>query len=516
MKIWAWSILWMAFWGCGAQQENLLFEPVAEDELTPIPVMEAKTLEGGPLNQQAVALLAQGLDEVQKGALDSAAAHFRESLEMESRLSESHYNLGLLEEQAGHWEAARKSYEAALSVRPDFGPAVMANASLIMRQEGFEAARRFAESCLAQDPEDLDLRNARNAVLLYESGHAAEVVGDSKQILRKDERNLGAHLNLSAAFYEQGKFEMSRQAAEDVLALDSENPEALGRKGLAELELGKESTALAMFEQAVAFPLGAQPEILNELGLLYHKLGDDTDAEVRFREALARWPTLFEAWVNLGNCLKAQGKYKESEEAFLHAKSLGSALGAEADYNLAVLYLDAQLPHLSDVERLKLAIEGFNHYLSETQNAPPQVEKYLAGAQKKLVAAEKKAEQLKNQPKKPENLVPAERSEEQGETENSDSVSQPLTENPEGKTLSEGESAEGPLKPEAGNPGKNSNEAPEMDELNFDDLIPISAGAQDEEKPSDAPSGVDAVPAEGEHFDPFEDVDLLSVPEETP
>ncbi len=354
------------------------------------------------IERRAASLLEEGRQRAASGDIEGARGKFRDAAGEDPKFAEAWYNIGVLEEWQGRGDGARQAYEQALTARADFGPAVAAIASLLIRAGDAPGALRFAEGQLAKAPESNALRNAVNTVRLA-MGRADDVVTDSKQVLRRDEKNVDAMRNLAGAYAHQGKFELAVAILTNALALEPEDPSLLGRMALAHLKLGERPKARAALEKAIALPGGATAEIYNNLGLVYHEAGDFAGAEDLFRKALARWPGMLPARINLGNALKGQQKYAEAD-AVLRDALQQSPRSADALYNLGILYLDGQIPGMEAVARLERALAYFEQYrqVASSRPAGDPVEQYVAEAQKRIDVETKKAAQARQAPKGPE------------------------------------------------------------------------------------------------------------------
>ncbi|MCA9538070.1 MAG: tetratricopeptide repeat protein, partial [Myxococcales bacterium] len=313
---------------------------------------------------------------------------------------EAHYNLGVLAEWQGRVDAARGHYEDALRARPAFGPAVLAIGHLLMRRDDVEAALRLARDQLARAPKSADLRNAYNRLRLTAGRDAAQVEADSKDILRVDEKNVDAMINLAAASHANGKYELAIAILENAKALDPDDPEIHARQAMAHAALGEQLKARFVLEEATALPGGATAEIYNNLGLIYHEAGDYIGAELQFRKALARWPDMLGARINLGNALKGQQRYADAD-AVLRAALADHPRSPEVAYNLGILYLDGALPDLDPITRLERALAFFESYkqTSGARERDDPVDAYIGEARKRIEVERKKAEMGRRAPK---------------------------------------------------------------------------------------------------------------------
>jgi tetratricopeptide (TPR) repeat protein len=119
-----------------------------------------------------------------------------------------------------------------------------------------------------------------------------------------------------------------------------------------------------------------------------------------FRTALQRWPGILAARVNLGNALKGEQKYAEAD-AVLRDALEQAPKSADVLYNLAILYLDGQIPGMEPIARLERALAYFEQYRQVVPKAGANdpVDQYVAEAQKRIDVEKKKAAQARQAPK---------------------------------------------------------------------------------------------------------------------
>ncbi len=374
-------------------EENATPE-VAEGELAP---------EAPPLTPQQVEArnqLAGGRRAASRGDFPSAMAAFRAAAAAEPTLPQPAYNLGLLAERQGDAATARQQYEAALAIDPEFEPAVTALGLARLRSGSKEEALSLAQSALAARPKSLSLRNAVNRIHLNFPGRAEQVIQDTKAILREDEKNVTAMINLATAYHQQGKHELAIAILQNAKALDPSNPEIITRAALAHAALGESIKARLALEEAANLPGGGSAETHNNLGLIYHAAGDYEGAAAQFEKALARWPGMLAAQVNLGNALRGQQRYTDSVKAFLKALKLQPD-SPDAYFNLGILYLDGEIPEVEPQKRFEKAVTYFERYkqLRKMPRADDPVDQYIAEARKRIEVEQKRSEQLRNKPK---------------------------------------------------------------------------------------------------------------------
>ncbi|MCA9526036.1 MAG: tetratricopeptide repeat protein [Myxococcales bacterium] len=403
--------------GCGPTAPRPDAPPVeAPISAAPAPEAEAPASEGDgeapaaeepppltPAQIEGRAKLLEARQAASRGELPRAIELYGEALSADEALAEAPYNQGVIAERQGDDAEARRRYEQALDVNPEFEPAVTAIANLLLRTGKASDAAAYTRQALARKPASLALRNAANRVRLFTPGQTDAVIQDTKVILREDEKNVAAMINLAAAYHQQGKYELSVAILENAKALDPRNPEIMTRAALAHEALGESIKARLALEEAVGLPGGGSAEAHNNLGLIYHAAGDYEGAGDHFQKALERAPEMLAAQINLGNALRGQQRYTDAVKAFLRALKMQPD-SPEAYFNLGILYLDGDIPEIEPKRRLEKAVTYFERYkqLRGQARADDPVEQYIAEAKKRIEVEEKRAAQARRTPKAPD------------------------------------------------------------------------------------------------------------------
>lgn len=348
------------------------------------------------------AIIADGERAAAAGDLSTAEARFRQAAALDAKLPQAPYDLGVLAEWQGRYDDAARRYEDALRADPEFGPAVVALGRLRLRSGDASGALEIARRQLARAPKSAPLQNALNRLRIDAGREVEQVEAGSKAVLRDDEKNVEAMINLAWAYHAQGRHELAVAILDNARAIDEGDPEILHRKALAHQALGEDIKARMALEKATLLPGGASAEVYNNLGLIYHAAGDFAGAEAQFRKALARWPDMLAARVNLGNALKGQQRFAEADAA-LQAALDQAPRDPAVLYNLGILYLDGQLPDIPALARLERSLAFFERY-KQTAGAlddDDPVDSYIEEARKRIEVEQKRAAQQRTAPKAP-------------------------------------------------------------------------------------------------------------------
>ena len=408
-------VLFVLLNACGGAQK-----PKLEENQSPAEPGKAKGQPGviepvvKRLSTEALrALLNEAREAVSNGDLSTAEEKFKEVIlqsvepsdDQTALLAEARFNLAVLAEWQGDYERAKRDYEAALLRKPELGDAIVAVSRIMIRQGDEAGALRYASGRWGSKKESIALINALNQVRLATGRELVKVERSSKGVLRKDERNVPAMLNLAVVYASAQKHELAVAILENAKAIDATDPEIYWRLGKSHAALGKMIAARTEPESASKLPQGASAEVYNDLGLIYHRAGDFAGAELQFRRALARWPDMVPARINLGNSLKGQQRYGEALTVFSEARSIPGARSLVA-YNLGILLFDGQFPKLKAIDRFKQSVELLNEYKASTkdQKMLKTVESYLKEIAKRIKVEEQREAQMRRSQKAPEEV----------------------------------------------------------------------------------------------------------------
>lgn len=305
------------------------------------------------------------------------------------------YNLGIVRERQGLYDQAAKAYFAAIQNNADFSPALENLTRLYLRQGQSADAERIARRFIDERPDNLGHRTVLLLVNL-ERGRYEDVISTATQILRKDERHVGAMYAMAEANFELGRFELAKSIIESAVELQPDRAELFFTAGL--IDVAQENTpgALANFRKAVE--LRAQyPEARNNLGVLYQEARDFNAAEEEFKSAIRDYPDYKEAYVNLGSAYKGNTKYKDAELAFKKAIQIDPNF-APAHFNLGILYMDGAVPGMDTITRHQKAIESLNAYKAAARGqlgSDDPVDRYIEKAKRTIEVERQKQEMMR-------------------------------------------------------------------------------------------------------------------------
>ncbi len=352
-------------------------------------------VESGDVSAAVAGDINQAVLAAEKGDLEGAANDLIDLVEQPDGGFLAAYNLGVIRERQGRYEASAKRYFQALKRNPDFSPALLNLIRLYLRNNRANDGQRLAEQFIAKRPDNLGHRVAKLEVSLAKGAYE-DVISESKQVLRKDERQVDAMFALAQANFQLGRYELARAVIVRAVELKPNRPDLYNLYGLIEMNLDNDQSAIANFKKAIELQ-PQYPEARNNLGVLYQKARDYNGAAEEIKEAIRAYPDFEEAFVNLGNAYKGMGRYKDAELAFKRAIELDDAF-ANAHFNLGILYLDSEVPGMDTIGRLQKAIDSFQTYKSKAKKLAKNdpVEKYI-GEARKGIEVEKQRQEMERE-----------------------------------------------------------------------------------------------------------------------
>lgn len=264
---------------------------------------------------------------------------------------DAHYFLGLSLHQTGELESALSQFRIILDRNPDFIPARLMTAMILMQQQRLDLAQAEAERVISRDPENAMAYNVLGSLLMAK--------GDFEQGMQALNRATQLNPELADAYFKQGVFHLGRgEGMEATTSLD------------AAIQVAPEQTSVRMLQFA---NLMQQGELDKAFATLEEGLKNDkSDAPLLNNMAAVRF---------------AQNKPEEALELLNKAKSANPEF-ASAYYNLASFFQargDLQqalteyvelLKHQSDNLRALLSAAGLSAALGQND----QAEAYFARA----------------------------------------------------------------------------------------------------------------------------------------
>ena len=252
-----------------------------------------------------------GVQLAAAGETDAAIAAYERAAAMTPD-PRPHNNLGLIYEERGDYEKARRCYLDALRIAPEFTLAYANLGNLLVKEGQLEEARQMYQKGLETNPEDAGLHNALG-YLLARLGETDLARAHYREALAVAPEFALAHNNLGNLLKAQGKLAEAAKAYASAIAAKPEDWRGYANLAAVRVAQGRSEEAQAHYAQArERAPENA--DIPVSYGNALAKAGRLDAAAVAYRDALAVAPEAAGAHCNLAAVLLRQGDTSAARE----------------------------------------------------------------------------------------------------------------------------------------------------------------------------------------------------------
>jgi tetratricopeptide (TPR) repeat protein len=298
----------------------------------------------------------------------AAAEIFERSALDHQKSCEAWVNAGIAYCRAGVESRGQAIWKRATERAPQCPGPFSALAGFLLQKGDAQNAMAIANAGAKRHPLHAGVKQrVAEAQLVLEQVQEAEKT--SLAVLKLDEKNAGAHLNLSRVYLAQGKVELAVLAATNALAIAPERGDIHHQLGILYLRKNERPKALIEFKRAVA----ADPTLVASqinLSQLLTEAADFEGALSAAEAAVARAPGDTRAQLALADAYRGVQRFKDSESVYLRILEREKS-NPDALYNLAVLYLDAEIETLPMEARLEKASQAFEAFAA-LENVPEE------------------------------------------------------------------------------------------------------------------------------------------------
>jgi tetratricopeptide (TPR) repeat protein len=242
----------------------------------------------------------------------------------------TYHQIGRVYSKLGKSDSARYMYQKSIAADSSFATAYLRMAELYRQEGELDKALDYARRGLQQQPDDLNYRYFLGSLLML-SDRLPEAVTELEIVVKARPWHYWANYNLGQALVRLGREDEGKHYLAKAESLQAElkniqdwenlvenNPDQLMlwvNYGEALRRGGRLDEAIEAFQIALAIePRFAALE--NNLAILLVMRGDTAKAIAHYQALLQRYPTLPEAWLNLGVVYAKSGKYGEARKAW--------------------------------------------------------------------------------------------------------------------------------------------------------------------------------------------------------
>jgi len=240
---------------------------------------------------------ARGQDLADAGELDAAIEELTRAVEADPLLSVAHLAIGDIHRTRGNWNLARGAYESACDANPyAFRPHYNLGVTYQRLAEAAAAFNRMRELL-------------RKAVHVYLRA----------TVLQPDD--FDANLNLSACYFQLGKYELAERYCRIAIRVQPSSPHAYSNLGIIYDSQDRIDEAIRAYLTSLEFDTH-QGRVLMNLGSSYMRQGRMKSALNTFTLAAEEMPDDAAPWEQIGTCRFHQREYDNALQAYRRAIEL--------------------------------------------------------------------------------------------------------------------------------------------------------------------------------------------------
>jgi tetratricopeptide (TPR) repeat protein len=252
---------------------------------------------------------------LQRSALPQAESAFRTVLHAESGNAPARLGLGMALIRRGSGDRAAGELEKILA-----DPAVGVKAQIEWIRSLFLAGRiddaiREARQMTTEHNAVAELHSLLG-FLYHVRSETGEALREYRLSVQLDPGDLSTYLTLISLYCSLGDWEGALRCAQTALALDPNHPLLCQELALVLDKLGRSREANAARTRAEET---FDAEVLYARAMRAKSAGRNHEAEALLRESAGRNRNLSKAWSDLGELLRAEQRWEEAREVFLHA-----------------------------------------------------------------------------------------------------------------------------------------------------------------------------------------------------
>ncbi|TKD04386.1 tetratricopeptide repeat protein [Polyangium fumosum] len=320
-----------------------------------------------PLPPAAAGPYQQGMAAFAAGDLTAAKGLFQQVIQADARAPHAHYSLGAVQERLREPEAAA-SYQKALSITPDYEPAIIAYAMLLARKGNLGEAERLLTEKRAIMP-----RSAAVTATLAEVKSLQKDTGSAQRLaqeaLKINPDYRPAMVVIARDHYRNRRLDLALYALQAILdgfgadnpPRDKENPEALLLRGLILREQSQRAGAMDNFRRAVQ----RRPDLVEarvQLAAMLLEAGNGQEALPLLEGAVRYDGDNLPAHLALGDTYRLLGRYGDAKREFEWVLARDASM-PQVHYDLGLLYLFApSVPGMSAKQQVAEAIAELKKY----------------------------------------------------------------------------------------------------------------------------------------------------------
>ena len=282
------------------------------------------------------------------GQLGSAVKSYEKAISIKPDYAKAHFNLGNalhdlalqglddFDHQAlAHLDAPVKSFKRSLEIDPDYAEAHNNLGNVLKDLGRLDEAHESFEKAITLKPNYVEAHYSLG-IVLFDLGQINDSVKSYKKALEINPNFAHAHNNLGNAFIEQDQLDNAVQSYKNAIEINPNYSEAYNNLGNAFMELRQFNNAVISYQKALEINPNF-PALLNNLGNAYRELGQLNEALKSYLSGLALNTEYVDLLNNVGVIYNELGQYEEAISSYDKAIAIKPDF-ADAHNNLGVTY----------------------------------------------------------------------------------------------------------------------------------------------------------------------------------
>lgn len=345
-------------------------DPSSMQQQAPMPIdpaMQTPPPAAPALPPVAMGPYQQGMAAFAASDLQAAKGFFLQATQQDPKAHQAYYSLGAVQERLREADAGA-SYQKAISLAPDYEPAIIAYAMLQARKGNLQDAER-----LLVEKRTTMSRSAAITATLAEVKSLQKDTGTAQRLaqeaLKMNPDYRPAMVVIARDHYRNRRLDLALYALQAILdgfgkenpPRDKDNPEALLLRGLILREQSQRGPAMEQFRQAV----NRRPDLVEarvQLATMLLEAGNAAESLPLLEGAIRYDADHLPAHLALGDTYRLLGRYGDAKREFEWVLARDAAM-PQVHYDLGLLYLFApSIPGLSAKQQVAEAIRELKRY----------------------------------------------------------------------------------------------------------------------------------------------------------
>jgi len=322
-----------------------------------------------------------------------AIEKWKQSMEEDAENPMIAYNIGLCFSRSGKDPDAEQWYKKSFDID---GKYIKSLYNLYILQQKYARVDKEYFIKISEKIEDNVDRNNFLSWFYLKEGNNEEAIKYAKTCLKEDEQNVDAMVTLGTAYFEKDMIELSTMIFSTAEKINAENFRLQRISGFLAYRQKDKVKAIAHFKKAKKIN-PELPEVSNMIAILSMETEDYQKAKEELESALLIYPDFYAAKLNLAIASRGLKEYKNSEKVLLELENdekLPEELKKNVIFNIAILYLDADVDGDRNPERFDKAVEYLEKYKKLIKKRDKKEKKKIADYIKEAKVEKKKLQAI--------------------------------------------------------------------------------------------------------------------------